>query len=126
MKYVARDDVRMEAYRRLAAVTAPFDVNDIRDEWLDRYGPIPPTAEALLAVARLRAECVRLGLRSVTVQRGTARLVGLTLKESQKVRLRRLAAKAVAKDGEVVVPLYAPDDPAGALVDLLETLIPAP
>ncbi len=124
-EYVARDDVRMEAYRRLAAVTAPSDVNDIRDEWLDRYGPIPPTAEALLAVARFRAECVRLGLRSVTVQRGTARLVGLTLKESQKVRLRRLAAKAVAKDGEVVVPLYAPDDPAGALVDLLETLIPA-
>ncbi len=124
-EYVARDDVRMEAYRRLAAVTAPSDVNDIRDEWLDRYGPIPPTAEALLAVARLRAACVRLGLRSVTVQRGTARLVGLTLKESQKVRLRRLAAKAVAKDGEVVVPLHAPDDPAGALVDLLETLIPA-
>ncbi len=125
-EYVARDDVRMEAYRRLAAVTAPSDVNDIRDEWLDRYGPIPPTAEALLAVARLRAECVRLGLRSVTVQRGTARLVGLTLKESQKVRLRRLAAKAVAKDGEVVVPLHAPDDAAGALVDLLETLIPSP
>ena len=28
--YVARDDVRMEAYRRLAAVTEPADVDDVR------------------------------------------------------------------------------------------------
>ena len=30
-------------------------------EWHDRYGPPPPPAEALLDVARLRAECVRVG-----------------------------------------------------------------
>ena len=58
-EYVSRDDVRMEAYRRLAAVTTQADVDDVRTEWLDRYGPLPPAAEALLSVARLRAECVR-------------------------------------------------------------------
>src|SRR5436189_5182173 len=36
--YIARDDVRMEAYRRLAAVTTPADVDDVRAEWEDRYG----------------------------------------------------------------------------------------
>ena len=101
--YVARDDVRMEAYRRLAAVTDPADVDDVRAEWEDRYGPPPPSAVALLDVARLRAECVRLGIRSITVQRNTARITGLELRESQKVRLRRLAPKAVAKDDELVV-----------------------
>ena len=55
--YIARDDVRMEAYRRLAAVTTADDVDDVRAEWDDRYGPPPPPAEALLDVARLRAEC---------------------------------------------------------------------
>ena len=40
-EYVARDDVRMEAYRRLAAVTTIEDVDDIRAEWEDRYGPPP-------------------------------------------------------------------------------------
>jgi transcription-repair coupling factor (superfamily II helicase) len=124
--YVARDDVRMEAYRRLAAVTTPGDVDDIRAEWEDRYGPPPPPAAALLDVARLRAECVRLGVRSVTVQRGTARMTGLELRESQKVRLRRVAPKAVAKDdGEVVVPLAVPArEVAPALVSLLTVLIP--
>src|SRR5262249_57006654 len=80
--YVARDDVRMEAYRRLAAVTTPADVDDIRDEWEDRYGPPPAPAAALLDVARLRAECVRTGVRSLSVQRRVARLPGLSLRES--------------------------------------------
>jgi transcription-repair coupling factor (superfamily II helicase) len=125
--YVQRDDVRMEAYRRLAAVTSDADVDDIRAEWDDRYGPPPPPALALLDVARLRVECVRLGIRSITVQRNTARVTGITLKESQKVRLRRLAAKAVAKDDELVVPLAVrPGEVATALVDLLRELLPDP
>ena len=74
--YVQRDDVRMEAYRRLAAVTAEADVDDVRAEWEDRYGPPPAPAAALLDVARLRVECVRLGIRTITVQRNTARIVG--------------------------------------------------
>jgi transcription-repair coupling factor (superfamily II helicase) len=116
----------MEAYRRLAAVTDPADVDDIRAEWEDRYGPPPAPAAALLDVARLRAECVRLGIRSVTVQRGTARVVGLELRESQKVRLRRLVPRAVAKDdGEVVVPLSVPaHEVSAALVGILGELVP--
>jgi transcription-repair coupling factor (superfamily II helicase) len=115
----------MEAYRRLAAVTATDDVDDIRDEWEDRYGPPPASAVALLDVARLRVECVRLGIRSITVQRNTARIVGVSLKESQKVRLRRLVSKAVAKDDELVVPVAAaPAEVATALVDLLRDLLP--
>jgi transcription-repair coupling factor (superfamily II helicase) len=126
-EYVARDDVRMEAYRRLAAVTRPSDVDDVRAEWEDRYGPPPPPAAALLAVARLRAECVRIGATSISVQKGIARIDGLALKESEKVRLKRLAPRAVAKDdGEVAIPLAAR---AGAvpeaLVELLQELRPA-
>src|SRR5207248_5830871 len=71
--YIARDDVRMEAYRRLAAVMTAHDVEDVRTEWEDRYGPPPAPARALLDAAVLRAECIRLGLRSVTVQTGIAR-----------------------------------------------------
>jgi transcription-repair coupling factor (superfamily II helicase) len=126
--YVARDDVRMEAYRRLAAVTEAGDVDDIRAEWNDRYGPPPPAAEALLDVARLRAECVRLSVRSVSVQRGVARITGLALPESKRIRLRRLAPGAVAKDGaEVVVPVRREQNGAtvpGVLVELFRELMP--
>jgi len=127
-EYVSRDDVRMEAYRRLAAVTTPADVDDVRAEWEDRYGPLPTAAEALLAVARLRAECVRIGVTSISVQKGIARIGGLSLKESEKVRLRRLAKRAVAKnDGELAVPIGAHGaDVPGAMVAFLAELRPDP
>lgn len=105
--YVTRDDLRMEAYRRLAAVTSLGGVADVREEWLDRYGPPPAPAEALLGVARVRAECVRLGLREVTAQRDTVRLAPLHLRESQKVRLQRLAPDSILKDDDEVVLSFA-------------------
>ncbi|MGZ8733786.1 MAG: TRCF domain-containing protein, partial [Acidimicrobiia bacterium] len=124
--YVSRDDVRIEAYRRLAAVGTPADVDDIRGEWLDRYGPLPPAAEALLAAARLRAECMRIGATSVTVQKGLVRIAGIELKESQKVRLRRLVPEAVVKEHELILPLDAPPaETAPWLLGLLSELIPA-
>jgi transcription-repair coupling factor (superfamily II helicase) len=124
-EYVARDDVRMEAYRRLAAVAAPTDVDDVREEWEDRYGPPPPPAEALLEAARLRAECVRLGIRSLVVAGNAARIRGLTLRESQKVRLSRLAPGAKVSTEEVLVPLRVPPaETAAALTYLLADLVP--
>jgi transcription-repair coupling factor (superfamily II helicase) len=125
-EYVSRDDVRMEAYRRLAAVTDRTDVEDVRAEWLDRYGPPPPPAEALLAVARLRAECVRIRATSVSVQKGMARIEGVGLRESQKVRLRRLVPRAAVKeDGEIAIPLgVAADQVPDRLIELLQELIP--
>ena len=124
--YISRDDVRMEAYRRLAAVEARSDVEDVRTEWLDRYGPIPPPAEALLGAARLRAECVRARATSISVQKGIARIDGLVLLESRKVRLKRLYPKAVVKDGgEIAVPLgVSAEGVADVLVELLEELVP--
>jgi hypothetical protein len=69
---------------------------------------------------------VRVRATSVSVQKGTARIEGLELKESQKVRLRRLAPRAVAKpDGEVAIPVPGPA--AGTpdvLVELLRELVP--
>jgi transcription-repair coupling factor (superfamily II helicase) len=124
--YVAREEQRLEAYRRLAVVTSAAEVDDIRAEWLDRYGPPPPPAEALLRVARLRAECVRTGVREVTVARGVARLSPLHLRTSQRIRLQRLLRDAVYKEdvAQLVVPIPRDADAAEALVAVLTTLVP--
>ena len=65
--YVAAEDARLEAYRRLAAVASQADVDDVGAEWADRYGPLPAPAEGLLALARLRVECLRVGVSEVAV-----------------------------------------------------------
>jgi transcription-repair coupling factor (superfamily II helicase) len=144
--YVAREDLRLEAYRRLASVSEEAEVHDVRAEWLDRFGPLPPAAEGLLAVGRLRVECLRSGVREVsatpwrpgqpgsgrsvseTTRRGfVARLSPLELPASARVRLRRLRPEAVMKENarQLVVPLAAGEDPVEALAELLRQLVPA-
>ena len=124
--YVAREDLRLEAYRRLSTVTSHAEVDDIRAEWLDRYGPLPPPAEALLAVGRLRAECVRTGVREVNVARDVIRLSPLALRTSQAIRLRRLFPRAVFKEDlrQLVVPVVRGAEPVDAVLSLLGTLVP--
>jgi transcription-repair coupling factor (superfamily II helicase) len=131
-EYVAKEELRLEAYRRLAVVETVEEVDDIRAEWEDRYGPVPTEAEALLRVARLRVECLRIGIREVTVAANRtgpgwqARLAPVALRASAAVRLRRLAKDAIYKEelGQLVVPLRKGVDVADALITLLAELVP--
>ncbi len=96
--YVVNPAHRLEAYRKLANVTSEPMVNDLESEWRDRFGPPPPAAERLLAVARLRAECVRLGVREVIAVKGPgfggpefiARVGPVQLPASKEMRFNRL------------------------------------
>jgi transcription-repair coupling factor (superfamily II helicase) len=125
-EYVPKEELRLEAYRRLASVTTPSEVDDIRAEWEDRYGPVPAPADALLAVGALRAECHRLGLRDVQIVGGSARLGPIELKMSEELRLRRLSRDALlkAEQQQLVVPLRRGIPPAVFLVNFLRELVP--
>jgi transcription-repair coupling factor (superfamily II helicase) len=133
-EYVPKEELRLEAYRRLAEVTTDAEVDDIRTEWEDRYGPVPEEAVRLLDVARLRAEAHRLGVREINVTKGpafggpawTARVSPLRLRTSQTIRLGRLFKGAVYKEdaAQVVFPIPKTPDLAGTIVDLLRQLVP--
>jgi transcription-repair coupling factor (superfamily II helicase) len=132
--YVPREDLRLEAYRRLAAVADQREVDDIRNEWQDRYGPVPPPAAALLDVARLRAECVRTGIREVNVGKGpgfgkpayVVRLSPVELKVSQEVRLGRLVKDSVYKADahQLQLPVRKPSELVDGLIVVLQQLFP--
>jgi transcription-repair coupling factor (superfamily II helicase) len=132
--YVPKEELRLEAYRRLAEVTTDDQVADIRAEWEDRYGPVPEEAARLLDVARLRAEAHRLGVREINVTKGpafggpawTARVSPIRLKASQQIRLQRLFKGAVYKEQveQLMLPIPKTPDLAGTLVDLLRNLVP--
>ena len=145
--YVEAEDVRLEAYRRLSAVRTVDEVEDVRAEWADRFGPLPAPATALLEVALLRVECLRLGVDDLAVSvprfasegagprggpggRAVAKLTPVTLPTSAEVRLRRLAPGGTYQPdvGRLTVPI-APDPASGGyapvLVQLLRDLVPA-
>ena len=139
-EYVEREDLRLEAYRRLAEVRDLAAVEDLRTEWLDRYGPLPREAEALVAVGRLRAECVRTGVSEVTASvtrpgaggpgrtgEAVARVAPIRLRASARVRLGRLHPRAIVKEevDQIIVPLAAGPDLADRLAAMLRELVPA-
>ena len=113
--YVEREDLRLDAYRRLAEVRSQTDVDDIAAEWVDRYGPVPDEAVALLEVARVRAECVRVGATDISVTKSTgfggpplvARISPFKLAQSKQMRLERLYKGSVYKPdlAQVHVPV---------------------
>ncbi len=129
--YVEKEELRLEAYRRLAGVTTQAEVDDIRTEWEDRYGPLPDPAVALLHVGYLRAECHRLGINDIQISGsastgGTAKLAPLELKLSETMRLRRISKGAKYKDdlGQLVVPLPRGVDASTFLAGFLRDLVP--
>jgi transcription-repair coupling factor (superfamily II helicase) len=138
--YIQREDLRLEAYRRLAAVSTTSEVDDIRAEWEDRYGPVPPRAEALLVVGRLRALCRAVGIDEIAVTKGpgfggpawTVKISPVELPASKVVRLERLykGSSYRAEPRQLVLALPKKADVAGqvldALVDLLPAVEPAP
>ncbi|MGN6782191.1 MAG: transcription-repair coupling factor [Marmoricola sp.] len=95
--YVPSDRLRLEMYKRLAEVRTDEDVDGIREELADRYGPPPPAVERLLEVARLRTRMRSLGVGELTWAGSFLRLAPVTLPDSRAVRLKRLYPKALLK-----------------------------
>ncbi len=73
-QFVEDDDVKLDLYRRLARATSSGDIDGLRDELRERFGPLPVEAETLLDMARLRVLGAVLGLQHVLVRGDEARL----------------------------------------------------
>ena len=110
--YVPGERLRLEAYRKLAAAANPDDLESVRAELTDRYGPLPEPVERLLKVARFRQVCREHGVREVTLQGTSLRFAPLELPDSKQVRLKRLHPKAVYKPALRTVSLPRPTEGA--------------
>lgn len=104
--YVETERLRLEIYKRLAEVRSDDEVDAIAEELVDRYGPIPPPVEALLAVARFRLLCRRAGIHEVVSAGPMIRFAPVDLPESRTMRLARLhpGAKVRPATHLVLVP----------------------
>jgi transcription-repair coupling factor (superfamily II helicase) len=72
--YVPEDDIKLDLYRRLARASASDEIDGLRDELRERFGPLPHETETLLDMTRLRVMGAVLGLQNVLVRGDEARL----------------------------------------------------
>src|SRR5262249_50412475 len=71
--YVSEVNQRLALYKRLADVTAPAELDEIRAELADRFGPLPAAVDGLLDVVGLRARARALGIQRVEARAGRPR-----------------------------------------------------
>jgi len=53
-QYIVDPEQKMHLYRRVSRIREPREVDELAEELRDRFGPVPPEAERLLAAARLK------------------------------------------------------------------------
>ncbi|MDP9240857.1 MAG: transcription-repair coupling factor [Actinomycetota bacterium] len=92
--YVPGERLRLELYRKLAAVGSAADLAAVRAEIADRYGPMPDPVKNLVAVADFRLHARQHGITEVTLQGNAVRFAPVDLPESKVMRLQRLYPKS--------------------------------
>jgi len=95
--YVAHERLRLEMYKKLAAVVDEAQLADIEAELVDRYGAPPQPVRNLLEVARLRTVARAAGIGDISLQGNHVRFGPLELRESQQLRLQRLYPGSIVK-----------------------------
>ncbi|MBB3083214.1 transcription-repair coupling factor [Geodermatophilus sabuli] len=109
--YVPGERLRMEAYRKVASVQSDEQAQAVLDELTDRYGAPPAPVLNLLAVARFRAAVRTWGITEVSMQGRAIRISPVPLRESQQMRLARLADGATYKSTVDTISLKVPVGP---------------
>ncbi len=122
--YINDQELRLEAYRRLATTTTHEEVSDVEAEWADRFGPLPEAAVALIELARLRVDAFRIGLDEIVKLRHEIRIGPVDLKPSQEVRLSRLQPESVLRASEAIVFIPAPRPLVSGLREFIAAMWP--
>ena len=119
--YIARESLRIEAYRQIEKVRSAEEVEALREELADRYGAPPEPTANLLAVAELRAYMAEVGITELGVRDGVMKARPVpSLLDSQEVRLARLHPGSTYKPvtGTVIIPAPGRDLIAWVLATL--------
>lgn len=65
-EYIRSEELKIDMYKKIAAIQNENDVIDIKDELIDRYGDIPEEVESLMDIAFLKTLAKQCGFTGVT------------------------------------------------------------
>ena len=89
--YIADENLRLESYRKIAAIRSEDEIDEVRKELTDRYGEaIPAPVEALFEVAKLKSLMAEAGIVEAATVARMLRVRPIDLEESKQVRLQRI------------------------------------
>jgi transcription-repair coupling factor (superfamily II helicase) len=122
-EYIADEQQRLRAYKRIAEASDPERADRVFGELSDRYGPPPDEVSYLLSYAVLKALAQRLGVENIDRRQG---VLNIKFHGESRVNPERLMALVRDTHGAQFTPagvLRLPLDGAGsptAILDLLK------
>ena len=116
--YVEREDIRLAIYRRLADALETKEVEEVREELKDRFGPLPKEAHSLIELGVIRTRLIEHHVTEmVYCNLGISGSKGfkispVTLAVSVQLRLKRLLPQAIYKEAtkSLLVPVKKGQD----------------
>jgi transcription-repair coupling factor (superfamily II helicase) len=66
--YITESKLRIQAYRALAEVTSPDQLDKVRKSWRDRFGPLPEPVENLLILSEIKLAAASRKIAKVEVK----------------------------------------------------------
>jgi transcription-repair coupling factor (superfamily II helicase) len=63
--YVPDVHLRLVLYKRIAGALSRAELDDLKVEMIDRFGPLPPYAQSLFRCARIKLRAAELGIRKI-------------------------------------------------------------
>ncbi|AWN45179.1 DEAD/DEAH box helicase [Methylobacterium terrae] len=116
--YVPEPEVRLSLYTRLLRLGAAEEVEALRGEVEDRFGPPPAGVRALFALAHLRVACLTLGIARLT---GGPQGLAIDFRPGCAPAAMPLSDEVTARDGRLILrrPCDDPDRRAEAAAEFL-------
>jgi transcription-repair coupling factor (superfamily II helicase) len=108
--YVPYEQAKIEVHRRVAGALEVADVERLREELVDRFGPLPEPVENLLALQRARIKFGQAGARTVSFRGDRLAVVPIDLDSGRARRLREELPEALYESGRSQVSVRVPKD----------------
>ncbi len=127
ISYVPDNKLRLQLYRRLAEMATAEEVAQLREELVDRFGPLPEMAENLVLQLRLKLLARDARIPAIAVESGQIALRPPWLRDLEAAEVaalrRRLQNNARVGRREIWLPLsWEADRWLDNLGDVLQTL----
>ena len=128
--YVPETHQRLSIYKRVSQLRQPDEVEPLRAELRDRYGPLPSEVEGLLRYAELRVRAEQVAVTEATLSSGA---LMLHFDPRTPLKIETLVSLATERRDGAVLPdglrwPLAPNEDAlvglGALLDRMRTSLP--
>ncbi|MHB8532769.1 MAG: transcription-repair coupling factor [Solirubrobacteraceae bacterium] len=110
--YIPYEQAKIEVHRRIAAAVEVADVERLREELLDRFGPVPEPLENLLALQRARIKFGQAGARTVSFRGDRLAVVPIELDSVRARRLREELPESLYESGISQVSVRVPKEGA--------------